>query len=148
VATILGLATWTVVLGDARDRAEATVAQQSKIMDSLLQPGQATIAPMADIGGHPVATVVARDARVQVITHGLTINNAATSVYVAWGMRDGGPPVPLGTFDVVRPQMDLRVVGSDRAGLDAYSAYAISIEPGRQAPGKPSDVVANGQVTS
>jgi hypothetical protein len=56
--------------------------------------------------------------------------------------------VPLGTFDVVQPHTDLRTVGSEQAGLDDYNAYAISLEPGRQAPATPSDVVANGQVTS
>jgi anti-sigma-K factor RskA len=147
VAVILGLATWSVVLGDARDRADATAAEQSQIMNALLQPGQATIAPMADKGGHSVATVVARDAKVQVVTHGLSMNDRASSIYVVWGMRDDAP-VMLGTFDVVRSRMDLRTVGSEQTGLDDYAAYAISIEPGRRAPSKPSDVVANGQVTS
>jgi hypothetical protein len=147
VAAILGLATWSVVLGDARDRADATAAEQSQIMNALLQPGQATIAPMADKGGHSVATVVARDGKVQVVTHGLSMNDTASSIYVVWGMRDDAP-VPLGTFDVVRPQMDLRTVGSEVTGLGEYAAYAISIESGRRAPRQPSDVVANGQVTS
>jgi hypothetical protein len=44
--------------------------------------------------------------------------------------------------------MDLRTVGSDQTGLDDYSAYAISIEPGRQAPSLPTEVVASGEVTS
>ncbi|WP_448623762.1 anti-sigma factor domain-containing protein [Geodermatophilus sp. URMC 64] len=147
VAAILGLATWVVVLAEARDRAEAVAAQQSEVMDSLLQPGQVAIAPMADKGGHSVATVVARDGQVQVVAHGLSVNDRSRTIYVVWGMRDDAA-VPLGTFDVVRPQMDLRTVGSDKTGLDDYPAYAISFESGRQMPSRPSDVVANGQVTS
>jgi anti-sigma factor RsiW len=147
VAAILGLSTWSVFLGDARDRAQATVAEQSAIMDALLRPGEATIAPVAGQDGRTVATIVARHGQVQVVTTGLTVNDATKSVYVLWGMRNA-TPVALGTFDVVQPRMDLRTVGSDQTGLDGYPAYAISIEPGRQAPGTPSAVVANGQVTS
>jgi anti-sigma-K factor RskA len=147
VAAVLGLGTWAVVLGDDRDRAESVVAEQSQIMDALLQPGHATVAPVSDPGGHRVATVVARDGQVQVVTSGLQANNVFTTTYVVWGMGEGSP-VPLGTFDVVQPHTDLRTVGSEQTGLDDYNAYAISLEPGRQAPATPSDVVANGQVTS
>ena len=59
-----------------------------------------------------------------------------------------GTPVALGTFDVVSPDMDLRTVGSDRTGLDGYSAYGISLERGRAAPPLPSRIVATGQVSS
>jgi Anti-sigma-K factor rskA len=147
VAAVLGLGTWAVVLGDDRDRAQSVVAEQTQIMDALLQPGHATIAPVSDTAGHRVATVVARNGQVQVVTSGLGVNNVFTTTYVVWGMR-AGSPVALGTFDVVQPQMDLRTVGSEQTGLDDYTAYAISLEPGRQAPTAPSDVVANGQVTS
>jgi len=56
--------------------------------------------------------------------------------------------VPLGEFDVVTPQMDLRTVGSTATGLDEFTQYAVSIESGRQAPSQPTEVVATGQVTS
>jgi hypothetical protein len=59
-----------------------------------------------------------------------------------------GSPVALGTFDVVSPGLDLRTVGSTETGLDEFATYAISKEPGRQAPATPSAIVANGQVTS
>jgi anti-sigma-K factor RskA len=147
VAAILALGSWAVVLGDQRQQAQTAVAEQSAIMNSLLQAGHATIAPVADRDGHTVATVVARNGQVQVVTTGLSINNSARSTYVVWGMQDDSP-VALGTFDVVSPQTDLRTVGSDSTGLDGYNAYAISLEPGRQAPTTPSDVIANGQVTS
>jgi hypothetical protein len=94
-----------------------------------------------------VATVVARDGRIQVVTSGLEVNDEASTTYVVWG-TSGGAPVPLGVFDVVRPRLDLHTVGSDHAGLDTFSGYAISLEKGRKAPAKPTDVVANGQVTS
>ncbi|MGY1731233.1 anti-sigma factor domain-containing protein [Geodermatophilus sp. SYSU D01045] len=147
VAAILALGTWNVVLSSARDDARALAAEQQQVVEALLQPGRATIAPVQDGDGDPVATVVARDAQLEVVTHGLRVNDSSASVYVVWGMADDAP-VALGTFDVVSPQTDLRTVGSASTGLDGYAGYAISIEPGRQAPAEPSDVVANGQVTS
>jgi hypothetical protein len=147
VAAILGLGTWNVMLNEARTSAEAAAAQQSEVVEKLLVPGQATIAPLSDNGGHRVATVVARQGSVQVVTTGLAVNDAARDVYVVWGMRDN-TPVALGTFDVVRSQTDLRTVGSDKTDLDGYPAYAVTLERGRQAPSTPSAVLAQGQVTS
>ena len=148
VVVILALGTWNVMLSEARTSAEAAARQQSEVVDKVLQPGQATIARLSDDGGHEVATVVARPGSVQVVTDGLAVNDRTRFVYVVWGMRDSGA-VPIGTFDVVRSQMDLNTVGSsDESGLDGYPAYAISLEHGREAPTEPSDVVAQGQVTS
>jgi hypothetical protein len=148
VVVMLALGTWNVMLSEARTSAETAARQQSEVVDRLLQPGQATIARLSDDGGHEVATVVARPGSVQVVADGLAVNDRTRFVYVVWGMRDSGA-VPIGTFDVVRPQMDLRTVGSsDESGLDGYQAYAISLERGRTEPTVPSDVVARGQVTS
>jgi len=146
-ATILGLGVWSVFLTSERNEAVTAAAEQAAIVDALLQPGQAAIAPVADLEGRTVATVVARDDRIQVVADGLPANDRSASVYVVWGMGEEGPD-PIGTFDVVNDRMDLRPVGSDQAGLDDYNAYAISIEPGRQAPSVPTDVVASGEVTS
>jgi Anti-sigma-K factor rskA, C-terminal len=146
-AVILGLGAWNVVLNASREQAQATAQEQSHIVDSLLTPGQATIAPVSDHGGHAVATVVARHGQIQVVTWGLSENDTGATTYVVWGMRQGSP-VALGTFDVMQTGMDMRTVGSDHTGLDDYSGYAISIERGRRAPATPTDIVANGQVTS
>jgi anti-sigma-K factor RskA len=147
VAAILALGTWNVVLSSARDEAQAAAIEQSEVLDALLQPGRAAIAPVVGTDGRDVATVVAREGQLQVVAHGLPVNDRSASTYVVWGMA-GQSPVALGTFDVVTPQTDLRTIGSAATGLDDYDVYAISIEPGRQAPAEPSDVVANGQVTS
>jgi hypothetical protein len=148
VVVILGLGTWIVMLSEARSAAETAAQQQSEVVDKLLQPGQATIARLSDDGGHQVATVVARPGSVQVVTDGLAVNDRNRFVYVVWGMRDT-TATPLGTFDVIRPQTDLRTVGSaDKTGLDGFPGYAVSLEHGREMPETPSDVVAKGQVTS
>jgi anti-sigma-K factor RskA len=147
VAAILALGTWNVVLSSARDDAQAAVAEQARMLDALLTPGRAVVAPLSGDDGTPVATVVARTGQVQVVTHGLPVNDAGDQTYVVWGLG-GQAPVALGTFDVLRPQMDLRAVGSAGSGLADYPEYGISLEPGRSAPSAPTDVVARGEVTN
>jgi hypothetical protein len=147
VAAVLSLGAWNVVVTGDRDAAQATAAEQSEMLDALLRPGRAAVAPVEQ-GGHTVATVVARADQVQVVAQGLAVNDDNAQTYVVWGMPEGGVPTPLGTFDVVTPQMDLRTVGSSETGLDGYPRYAISLEPGREAPSFPTDIIGQGEVTS
>jgi hypothetical protein len=147
VAAILALGTWNVVLSSARDVAQEAVAEQAQMLDALLTPGRADVVPLSGDDGTPVATVVVRTGQVQVVPHGLPVNDVSEQTYVVWGL--GGPaPVALGTFDVLRPQMDLRAVGSAATGLDDHPEYGISLETGRQAPSAPTDVIARGEVTN
>jgi anti-sigma-K factor RskA len=146
IATIVGLGLWNVVLSSEREQLQETVAEQSAVMGGLLSPGRASIAPL-ESDGRPVATVVARGGEVQVVTHGLSVNQARSTTYVLWGMS-GDDATALGTFDVTRSQMDLKTVGSGLTGLDEFARYGISLEPGQDAPSAPTDVVAIGQVTS
>jgi Anti-sigma-K factor rskA len=146
VAAVLSMAAWNVVVSSDRDAAEAVAAEQSAMLDDLLAPGRVAVAPVTQDGAR-VATVLARDDQAQVIASGLPVNDSHDQVYVLWGIQ-GNVPQPLGTFDVVTPQTDLRTVGSSATGLDSYSVYAISIEPGRQMPSSPTDVVGQGEVTS
>jgi anti-sigma-K factor RskA len=146
VAAVLGLGAWAVGLNSDRHDLEATVAEQQEVVDALLTPGRATVAALGR-DGRPVATVVARDDELQVISHGLAANDTDSTTYVVWGLG-GDVPVALGTFDVERPQMTLRTVGSGLTGLDDFAQYGISIEAGREAPSEPTEVVATGQVTS
>ena len=145
-AAVLSLGAWNVAVMNARDAAQATAAEQARMLEGLLAPGRAAIAPVSH-DGQAVATVEAREHGVQVVATGRPVNDRQDSTYVVWGMVDGLPQ-PLGTFDVVTPKMDLRPVGSSATGLDDYSEYAISIESGRQAPSFPTEVVGKGQVTS
>ena len=145
VAAILALGTWNVVLSSAREEAQATAAEQAQLVEALLTPGRATIAPMS-ANGTTVATVVARDDQVQVVSQGLAPNDVQDQTYVVWG-TGAGSATPLGTFDVTSPQPALWTVGSG-SGLDGYTGYAVSLEPGRQAPTEPTVIVASGEVPS
>jgi anti-sigma-K factor RskA len=146
VAAIVGLAGWNVVLARSQDDLRSTVAAQSQVMDSLMSPGHQAIAALRD-NGKQLATVVAHDSRVDVVARGLSVNDTASSTYVLWGMV-GNTPVPLGTFDVVRSALDVRVVDAGQAGLDKYSTFGVSLEPGRRAPAAPTHMVAVGGVNS
>jgi anti-sigma factor RsiW len=146
LAAIVGLGLWTVVLSSDREELESTVARQSSVMADLLTPGRATVAPLSD-DGRPMATVVARDGELTVVTQGLPANEADETTYVVWGL-EGTEATALGTFDVNGSQMELQTVGSGLTGLDDYGAFGISLEPGQEAPPAPTDVVATGQVTS
>ena len=150
VAAILALGTWNVVLTGDRDAAQATAARQEQVLRGLLEGGRAVVAPLTDPdrpAGQPVATVVARAGKVQVVSSSLRVNDQQRDVYVVWGIQ-GSSATALGTFDVVSPRTDLRNVGSTATGLDEFPTYGISLEPGRQAPSAPTDIVATGQVTS
>ena len=146
VAGVVGLGIWNVSLSTARDRAEQTAAEQQAVVEELLQPGAEVVARMTDATG-PVATVVVRDGDVQVVSQALAVNDDTEETYVLWGLRDGSPEA-IGAFDVVRSRLDVHAVGSAPTGSDAYDEYAVSLEPGRQPPPKPSEVLAIGQVTS
>jgi anti-sigma-K factor RskA len=146
LAAIVGVGVWNVGLASERRHLESTLAQQSAVMDALVDPDRATLAPLGG-DGQPVATVVPGEGEIEVVTHGLAVNDAAHTIYVVWGLH-GDVPVPLGTFDVKGPQMTLQTVGSASTGAEQYDQYAVSLEPGRKAPSAPTDVVATGQVTS
>jgi anti-sigma factor RsiW len=147
VAAIVGLGIWNVVLTSDRNELQATVAEQGRMVNGLLIPGRATIAPLSEPDGRAVATVVARGDEVDVVTHGLSVNDADSTTYVLWGMG-GETAQPLGTFDVDGSQMEMKTVSSGLTGLDQFAAYGISLEPGQEAPSLPTEVVATGQVTS
>ncbi|MCF6745331.1 anti-sigma factor [Blastococcus sp. KM273128] len=146
IAAVVGLGAWVAAVDRARDDLRSTVAAQEQAVAELLQPGRATIAPLT-ADERQVATVVVREGAVQVVADGLAPNDTSSSTYVLWGLG-AGDPVALGAFDVARSQIEVQTVGSGETGLDGFPEYGISIEPGRQAPSAPTEVVATGQVTS
>ena len=147
LAAIVGLGLWNVVLASDRDKLQTTVAEQNAVMNGLLSPGRATIAPLKSPDGKSVATVVARGDQVNLIMQGLAVNDPGSNTYVLWSMDDGNAE-SLGTFDVTSSQIAMKTVGSGSTGFDQHDIYGISLEPGRKAPPLPTEVVATGQVTS
>lgn len=142
LAAIVGLGVWTVVLTEDRNDLQATVAEQDAFMHELLGDGQTMVTPLSN-DGEMVAMVVAHGDEMGVVPAALPPNDPKASTYVLWGL--GGPaPDALGTFDVEASQMKMQTVGSEPTGHDGYSGYGISLEPGRQAPPSPTEIVAQG----
>ena len=105
-------------------------------------PGEATVAALSADDGTVVATVVARADRVEVVSHGLAPNDTEDQTYVVWGIDDDRSESHR-RLRRERSQMTLQTVGSGSTGLDEYDQYAISLEPGREAPSEPTEIVAS-----
>lgn len=141
VAAVVGLGGWTVVLVGDRDEARQIAAAEAAVLDELLRPGPATVVPVADGDGRTVATLLARDDGVDVVSRGLAANDRNAETYVLWGL-DQGTATALGAFDVGGSGPQLSTMAFE--GADDFPGYGISIEPGRRAPAAPTDVVAQG----
>ncbi|GAA3659254.1 hypothetical protein GCM10022267_51690 [Lentzea roselyniae] len=70
--------------------------------------------------------------------------NDSGHVYVVWGASTKAP-VPLAVFDVRAGSTDPQLL-SWSADAHKHTTFAVSLEPGRQPPAEPSQVLAGGQV--
>lgn len=145
LVAVVSLGGWTAVLLGDRNEARQTAATDAAMVEAMLRPGPATVVPVADDAGRTVATLLARDDGVQLVSHGLEANDREAETYVLWGL-DQGTPKPLGTFDVTGSGLQLSTMAVGDA--DTFPSYGISIEPGRRAPDAPTDVVARGSLPS
>jgi hypothetical protein len=118
----------------------------SALEQLLLAPGARTVTLTASGGAAntAVAKAVVANQGIYLVADGLPANNADKSVYVLWAANAQGVPSPVATFDVhgtspvALKTTDVPVKASDISGV------AVSIEPGRTAPAKPTDVVLSG----
>lgn len=92
------------------------------------------------------AYVLVDGATVQVLTDGLAANDVKQSTYALWAFADDGGAQSIGTFDVRGPQVELVRIGFLTADSTVVSRFAISLEQGRSAPARPTDVLASGTV--
>lgn len=146
VLAIGGLAVRNAQLQAERDAQIAQAQSLEQLLDQFDRPG-VQHALLAREDGSTIAAVVVENGRPQVFPIGMPANAVDRDTYVLWGIADGADPAPLGTFDVTGGTSGLLAVGTapESAG---YSAYAISLEPGRSAPAVPTDVVASGPVAT
>lgn len=145
VASAVALGVRVVQLGGQLNTAQRQAAAVSEAIQSAADPAAVRV-PLVTKDGQAVGMVLASRDRVAVVPTRLPGNRIADETYVLWGLA-GQTPVALAAFDVSGDGPRLHPVPSvTQAGK--FTAYAVSLEPGRRAPAVPSDVVASGQVTS
>jgi anti-sigma-K factor RskA len=93
--------------------------------------------------GDEVAVVLSNPTSGAVMPTNLKPNDSG-HVYVVWGASTKAP-VPLAVFDVRAGSTDPQLL-SWSADAHKHTKFAVSLEPGHQAPPTPSDVLAGGQV--
>ncbi|MGI8627494.1 MAG: anti-sigma factor domain-containing protein [Geodermatophilaceae bacterium] len=148
VLAIGGLGIWNLSLQNDRDNATSVAVERGEILQELAAAGEVSMTPLRDGDGHAVATLVRGSSQTMVMTNGLRVNDSSEQIYVLWGLKEVGEPKPLGTFDVVTGELDMRTVGSTNSGIDTFNGYAVTLESGREAPAAPTlPPVASGQVT-
>ncbi|MEP6697509.1 MAG: anti-sigma factor [Pseudonocardiales bacterium] len=143
-AVLIALLSWNVVLHDQAGHARRVAAQRQAVIAKLTD--SSTKVALQDGAGKIIGYVLQRGTGVDVVSDGLAPNNRATTTYVLWAVQESGkPPQAVGTFDVVRKDLDVRTVAG-HAPLSDFSAFAVSRELGRTSPDRPSQVVATGAV--
>jgi anti-sigma-K factor RskA len=93
-----------------------------------------------------VATVALIGDKTWVISGDMPANDTTSSQYVLWVLPVNGSPVPVGSFDVA-PGHPASAIGKVPQSLSSVKAFAVSKEPGRTLPTKPTVVVASGPLT-
>lgn len=145
VAATVGLGARVVQLDSERDQLADRAAELSEAMNRAADPEARRIS-LLDSAGTPLAVLLAGPEQLTLVPIELSANRAESQEYVLWGLGSGAP-VALGAFDVAADAPRVHTVGSvPQAG--AFTAYAVSLEPGQRPPAAPSDVMASGQVES
>ena len=118
--------------------------QARELLAQVDQPG-ATHAILNAPDGRPMAAVMRRDGRVDVVAAPDMPSNQPTTMYVLWGTAPSGP-VALGSFAVGAGGRSPTPVGAPTSS--AFPGYAVSVEPAGPLPSTPTRVVASGAVAS
>ena len=142
-AVVVVLAAAVGVLGWQVNRLDGQQQSQSQLLSVLSDPTMhRTVLREGD--GQEAAVLLSSPASAAVVPLGLRPNNASDQIYVVWGLSTG-TPIALSSFDVSGAAAQLLSWNSAAA---QHQKFAISLEPGRSMPAKPTDVVASGEVTS
>lgn len=145
VAVSVGLGARVAQLDGERDRFAGRVVELSEAMDRAADPDARRVS-LVNTDGTPVAMVLAEREQLTLVPVGLPENRVGNQVYVLWGLDDG-TPVALDAFHVSADAPAVHTVGS-LPQTGAFTAYAVSLEPGQTPPAVPSNVMASGQVES
>lgn len=148
---IVALLGWNIALRNRAQHDQRLAAERQVVISQLAS--STTRATLVDGTRHTVGYVLQRGTSMEVASggpalNGLTPNDRAKTTYVLWAVqRSGGPPVAVGTFDVLGTGLAVQRV-HDAQVHDGVTGFAVSREPGRGVPQRPSEVVATGAVQS
>ena len=145
VAVSVGLGARVMQLDSERDQFAGRAAELSEAMNRAADPDARRIS-LLDSDGTPLAVLLAGPEQLTLVPVDLPANRVENQEYVLWGLGSGAP-VALDAFDVAADAPIVHTVGSV-PHAEAFTAYAVSLEPGQTPPAAPSDVMAIGQVAS
>ncbi|MEJ2852102.1 MULTISPECIES: anti-sigma factor [unclassified Saccharothrix] len=128
-------------LGDQVAQQQQQVALLDQALRMAADPGT-NRAVLRSESGDKLGVLLSGTDDAMVIETALPPNNASDQVYVVWGASTP-EPVALATFDVKSGGLE-RLSWSQEA--HKHQLFAISLEPGRTAPQKPTNKLASGQV--
>jgi hypothetical protein len=107
------LAVRTGQLEQERDAETVQAQNLTELVREIGEPGTRYALLNDQTTGAPLAAVVLDDGERRVYPVGLA-PNGDDALYVAWGLPESGPPVPLGGFDVPASEQGPVPVGSVR----------------------------------
>ncbi|MFI9389159.1 anti-sigma factor domain-containing protein [Kutzneria sp. NPDC052558] len=142
-AVVLVLAVAVGVLGWQVSNLTGQQQTQSQLLAMLGDPSMHRAVLRAS-DGQEAAVLLSSPSSAAVVPTGLRPNDAADQIYVVWGLSTG-TPVALSSFDVSTVAAEL--ISWNNAAAQ-HRKFAISLEPGRTLPTKPTDVIADGEVTN
>ncbi|MEV6603116.1 anti-sigma factor [Kutzneria sp. NPDC051319] len=142
-AVILVLAVAVGALGWQVSRLGGQQQAQTQLLTVLSDPAMHRTV-LRETDGQEAAVLLSSPTSAAVMPLGLHANNASDQTYVVWGMSTG-TPIALSSFDVNGAAAQLLAWNTAAA---QHQKFAISLEPGRALPAKPTDVIASGEVTS
>lgn len=143
VLVVFALGVWNVTLqGDNRAQHDAT-ARRSAALACFAAPGGTTFRLSAPSGQR--ATVCVTGSAAYVVADNLTPNDPR-SVYVLWWLDAADTPHAVERFDVPKTSPAVFALPLAVRPADVH-AMAVSLEPGRVLPEKPTNPVAQGTAT-
>jgi hypothetical protein len=145
LAAVVGIAVAIPVTLATSDHGKAATVS-STLAQSLLNP-QAKVITLKAPAGVSRAKAVVTNRGVDLVADGLAVNDSRRSTYVMWIVSKQGQPSAIATFDV-RTKATVNLA-ADKLPLrqSEISRLLVSLEPGRTAPAKPSEIDLSGSVS-
>jgi hypothetical protein len=96
----------------------------------------------------PAATVIIQGGTAWLVPAGLPADRPSRQVYVLWQLTGSRAARAIGAFDVSGHSREPIRIGSLPDPYPATRAFAVSLEPGRSIPARPSPAVALGTIAA